>query len=433
MKKRIFALLLASVLLLGLVACKADPVEPPVTDVPGTQTEAPQGGEDAPKPGDNGDGTTPGGTTPGGTTPGGTTPGGTTPGGETPPADDVKSIDIYLIAGQSNASGYTKVKDASALYATAPGLENGYSNVHYAGNARSDTNNYATLVNNQKAWQPARLGFGRADSYFGPEAGMAAALSAYYNAETGKHAGIIKLAHGGTRLMNVITGSNQHGNWVSPSYAEELNVVYENATGGLYRALLEEVETQLGKLEEYGGFTHVNIKGLYWMQGESDRGDPVSYEKAFKLLVSDLRSDLSDIVKAYHGSNDDGGAAQMAVIAGSISETFSSADANSVATNQAFIAMQKGMERSIQSYYCLDNSQYEINRGDGTTGVVGTDRYHWNQADALEIGMNAGYLFLAVCTEYRDDTVEKWEAFYKELQQNGSNPYDDELGWTERL
>ena len=407
-------------LLLGLVACAKDPVEPPTGNSADSQTDAPSGDE-SPTPEDNGTGNT-------SEDNGGSNP----PSGEAPPAEDVKSIDIYLIAGQSNASGYTKITNAAALYETADGLENGYSHVHYAGNARSDKDNYATLVNNPKSWQPVKLGFGRSDSYFGPEAGMAEALSAYYNAETGKHAGIIKLAHGGTRLMNVTTGSNQHGNWVSPSYAEELGVSDVDPVGGLYRALLQEVRRQLGELESYGGFTHVNIKGLYWMQGESDRGDPTEYEKAFKLFVSDLRADLSALVKQYHKSEDDGGASQMTVVVGSISETFSSATASSVATNQAFIIMQKNLGKSIANCYCLDNSQYEINRGDGTTDVVGTDRYHWNQADALEIGINAGYLFLAACTDYRDENVEKWEDIYDSFG-NGSPQPDDETGWTERL
>ena len=429
MTKRILALLVALILLGSLVACGTNPVENPVGDPTDSQTGSSQGDTPMTVP-DEGNGQTPG-----GESNGGNNSDGETPGGETPPADNVKSIDIYLIAGQSNASGYTKVKDASALYAKAPGLENGYSNVHYAGNARSDSGNpNYTKYDNMKAWQLTKLGFGRSDNYFGPEAGMAAALSAYYNSETGKHAGIIKLAHGGTRLMNVTTGSNKNGNWVSPSYAEELGISYVDPVGGLYNALLLEVKTQLGELESYGGFTHVNIKGLYWMQGESDRDYPTEYEKAFKLFVSDLRSDLSDIVKQYHKSNDDGGASQMTVVVGSISETYSSATADSVAKNQTFITMQKGLEKSIAKCYCLDNSQYVINRGDGTTDVVGTDRYHWNQADALDIGVNAGYLLLAACTEYRDTNVEKWDALYDFITNGGgSDSSDDESSWTERL
>jgi hypothetical protein len=56
-------------------------------------------------------------------------------------ASDGKSIDIYLIAGQSNASGTSKVSDASAAYLWAPELRNGYSNIHYAGNSASNTAN----------------------------------------------------------------------------------------------------------------------------------------------------------------------------------------------------------------------------------------------------------------------------------------------------
>ena len=52
---------------------------------------------------------------------------------------DNTAIDLYLIAGQSNASGTTNVADKTAAYEVDPQLENGFSNVLYAGKRYSCT------------------------------------------------------------------------------------------------------------------------------------------------------------------------------------------------------------------------------------------------------------------------------------------------------
>ena len=40
-----------------------------------------------------------------------------------------EKFDVIIIAGQSNASGTSKVSDASAAYLWAPELRNGYRNI----------------------------------------------------------------------------------------------------------------------------------------------------------------------------------------------------------------------------------------------------------------------------------------------------------------
>ena len=57
---------------------------------------------------------------------------------------------------------------------------------------------------------------------------MAVALSNYYNADTGRIAGILKYAHGGSKLSGNDTDAN---NWVSPSYAEAFGWEYGGTTG----------------------------------------------------------------------------------------------------------------------------------------------------------------------------------------------------------
>ena len=294
---------------------------------------------------------------------------------------EVKSIDIYFIAGQSNASGETKVKDKDAAYEFAPELEHGFDHVLFSG--KVDLISYT--------WRKTTLGLGyKSDKTFmGPEAGLAKALSVYYNEETGKTAAIIKIAFGGTNLLDDTTGNNQKfgGNWVSPSYAEAKGLTYSGITGGLYRRFMDTAKKQLSKLPN--GFNSFNIKGLYWMQGESDREDPEGYKEAFPYFINDLRSDLSDIVKEITGNGDDRGASNMPIFVGTISKTFN--DATESAVNVKFINMQKTLPDVVENVHIVDNSNYDINvLKDGGSVVVGSNKYHWNQHDILEIGKNVG-------------------------------------------
>ena len=89
-----------------------------------------------------------------------------------------KEIDIYLIAGQSNAAGTTKIEDAAALRADYPALVNGTGPyILYAGNSAGNSpDNNVT-----HAWGNVKLGLGSSSSNIGPEVGMAKALSEYYS------------------------------------------------------------------------------------------------------------------------------------------------------------------------------------------------------------------------------------------------------------
>ena len=322
-----------------------------------------------------------------------------------------KEIDIYLVAGQSNAVGHTKIDDASKIYAAAPVLDGGVPHVHYAGNSRSDGNGAAK--NFEKDWQKTTLNLGMKVGYMGPEVGMAAALSAYYNPESGKHAGIIKFAHGGTSLLNKNSGSNAFGNWVSPSYAESLGVTWNDTdkagetevVGGLYRGLLNEVYQRVGELKEYGGFTKINIKGIYWMQGCNNRYDhknnPNAYPEAFGLFVQDLRQDLAQMMTQTFGSPC--GANTMKVFVGTLSNTFMlDGETTEEQINKPFIEMQKKLPENISGCYVVDNSAYAISKWEngGRVKVEGSpDGAHWGQDNMFAIGKNVGNKILEVCTK----------------------------------
>ena len=313
---------------------------------------------------------------------------------ETDPPVKKKSIDIYIIAGQSNGSGYTKY-DASVLSGLWSRYNKGSSNVIYTGRAEYtnnvNTSNVSTGVNEVKYWTPVVAGQGRSTSHMGAEVGMAKILNEKYykyDVATGENrtAGIIKFAHGGTSLLNSTSGENAaSGNWVSPSYAEYKNISHSGLTGGLYRNLLTQVKSSVTKLKALG-YNDINIKGVFWMQGEGDRYNPAEYKIAFKYFASDLRRDLGNIM----GED----LSDLAIMIGEISETSGSASTDSVATNQAFIAMQRGLAQEMDNVYVVASGKYKINWLENGVNKNGQDAWHWTTADMFNIGVEVGECIL---------------------------------------
>ena len=263
---------------------------------------------------------------------------------------EVKDIDIYIIAGQSNASGYTNFVQDDLLKLNDDYVY-GFNNIWYAGNSRSGS---STAANQRiKEIGLMRAGLGAYVSRMGVEPGLAEALSEYYNPTTGKEAGFIKYAAGGTRLLNYFTGENApEGNWVPPSYQATLTSGVTDKTGGLYRNLLAQVRTSLADYKKLG--YNPIIKGLYWMQGESDRGEPSEYLKAFQYFASDIRRDMTEI----SGQN----CSTMPIIIGEISRSFASCDSSSMNLNAAFIAMQNSIPQYVPNTYVVASSGYDLNK-----------------------------------------------------------------------
>lgn len=321
-----------------------------------------------------------------------------------------KVLDIYLILGQSNAVGYTNIQDKSAAYAYMGARK--FSSVLFAGATRWHSDG-SVHYNENYNWKATELGFGVGDSKdkMGPEVGMAKALAEVYNTESGKVAGLFKYGHGGTSLLQrswptMADGdSNKYGTWASPSYAakkwnmdEKTYYAGEDRTGELYREFLQILEKKLVFLVNLG-YTNINIKGLYWMQGENDRTNPDEYKVAFGYFVSDIRRDVAALVKKLTGG-DDRGAANMPILVGLISETQNLNSEGALETNQEFIAMQRTLPSVVSNCYIVDNSQYKISEYNASypssPKVLGSDQWHWNQADHLEIGYNVGKTFLEI-------------------------------------
>ena len=331
-----------------------------------------------------------------------------------------KEIDVYIIAGQSNAAGSTNILDANEIYADFPELKSGtIPYIWYAGNSAGNSPNNSVTY----GWGRVSLGLGASSSKMGPEVGMAKALSQYYNEETGKVAGIIKYAHGGTGLVRTEVNTEakddgtRDGNWEPPSYREHNPDDPTQAYRGyLYRGFVEEVGMYLYKLTKMG-YTKINIKGLYWMQGcndtwryttgaETDKKSPDWYRDAFACLVKDWRKDLSDIMTELQGTN--GGADKMPFFIGTISRSYrlDTGVAATEARNLPFIEMQKQLAEENEYCYIIDNSVYDVMVWDETQNKAvvvpgGTDSAHWGQADCYQIGQNVGNKMLEVCTDYQ--------------------------------
>ncbi len=308
------------------------------------------------------------------------------------PVKENTQIDVYFVAGQSNASGCTNV-DLDTVAALDDHYIYGYNNVYYAGNGG------ANWMHNMK-FGLSRAGLGETATKMGPELGMAEALSTYYNPESGKQAVILKYAVGGTNLTDYVGGLNaSDGNWVSPSYAKTLNQQSkDNLTGGLYKNFMAEM---FGGLDRNGndhgtglwgdliarGYTPV-IKGLYWMQGEADKGNPTEYLKAFKYFAADIRADITT------KSGQD--CSKMPIFIGEISRTSGSANPGTQTTNKNFIKMQNTIPDNIDNCYVIKNGDIDIcEYKDGKSVIVGSDEWHWNYKDCIKIGNMVGQSILS--------------------------------------
>lgn len=307
-------------------------------------------------------------------------------------ANNSKEIDIYLIAGQSNAAGTTKYK-AEDLRKIDSRYVDGFENIYYAGAAGGPSGQNMNL--NEVPLQPVKAGFGyQAGIHIGAEIGIADELSKYYNSETGKYAGIIKYGLGGTALLNDLGGANEAGgNWVPPSYQKTLKEGVTEKTGGLYRLFLAEVEKQLESYRD-AGFKPV-VKGMFWMQGEADRGNQAEYKIAFEYFASDVRKDLTKIT----GQD----LKHMPIHVGLISRTFNSAEYAKVNVNKAFIKMQRSLADSITHCFIVETDEFDLN---DAYGALGSDNNHWNYKDMIVIGKMVGKGFVECKHLYNQEIAD---------------------------
>ena len=99
----------------------------------------------------------------------------------------------------------------------------------------------------------------------------------------------------------------------------------------------------------------------------------------------------------------------MPIIVGTISNTQNLTSLSTESVNRTFIELQKSFATKIENCYVVDNSEYVITKWEnGSQIIVGSDQWHWNQNDMLNIGVNVGETMLD--SEYKKQilfTVEK--------------------------
>ena len=170
--------------------------------------------------------------------------------------------DVYLIMGQSNASG---VSEYSYLESSHPEIYQRFT----AGEEKVEIS-FNTVQQWNRVFKPTTFGCGHDKQYFGPEIGIADYLSSYEEKSY-----IIKASLGATSLQaDYITTKGKKKE--------------------LYLKFVKFIKEQISVLETGG--KSPRIRGVFWMQGESDsflmeKGD---YYTAENYLLNYLRVDLND-------------------------------------------------------------------------------------------------------------------------------------------
>ncbi len=300
------------------------------------------------------------------------------------PDTEAPVIDFYLVAGQSNAAGSSYFDKSMA--SINPSYADGYSNIYYSGSS-----NRAVRLG-----VPVKLGFGSGDSSFGPELGMADAMSQYYNEETGRYAAIIKYAYGGTRLYDNLSGSDAvEGSWCPPSWLAVNEPLDEVRSGGLFRAFVNHIESCVADYEAMG--FDVNIKSVYWMQGESDISAHAKdglYDDIFKVWISDLRNSVCEIM-------DDDSYQSLPILVGEISEYFGSNSGEAYHRNNlAFVQMQREIIGSWENVYVIP-------QGNVPTVDYPNDNSHWGFHEHIWNGYMVGSKMLEIAYGFQTTVSEE--------------------------
>ena len=153
-------------------------------------------------------------------------------------AQSGEKINVWLVAGQSNAVGYGTSADYPDGYDIGI-LNTGISNVLYYGKG---------FGNDITSFAPVTFGLGKNATYSGPEIGIATALK-----DSGEKHVIIKYASGDTQLSATkVTADNNIATWTPPSYIEaNPDIQFEgDKIGDLYDGFISTVEEAIAKLED---------------------------------------------------------------------------------------------------------------------------------------------------------------------------------------
>ena len=201
-----------------------------------------------------------------------------------------QTIDVYIIAGQSNTDGRGNVSDLSQeeLASVESNTIISYLN---PGSERERTQSQSTPpdldvgTNGFTALVPGGFSVDGTSARvltptFGPELAFGATIAGVTGSSN--QIAIIKVSRGGTNFRN---------DWLANP---NVNTVDDEPEGFLYRAMLERIATSLTELEADGS-TAV-IRGFVWHQGESDSSTSAvaAYAGRFLDLVQGVRAEFGD-------------------------------------------------------------------------------------------------------------------------------------------
>jgi len=163
------------------------------------------------------------------------------------------TIDLFIWAGQSNAQGW---QGDAEFYPSDPDSLDSQIRLNYTFIGSTSSNGWVQM-------QPQEGRF--ASGHFGPEVTFGRMLK-----EAGYNPAIFKYTRGSTSI---------HSDWLAPG------------EGGYYDAMVADLDTAITDLESQG--LTVIIKGLIWIQGESDAETHAlasAYESGLLSIISDLRN-----------------------------------------------------------------------------------------------------------------------------------------------
>ena len=298
-----------------------------------------------------------------------------------------KYVDVYILAGQSNAVGCSNLEQIAAgetesyrTLLTAEDARNrdGYENVYQY----SAVNLSPDAALPDPAFRPVAMDMGQSAGYSGPELGMANILSE--QASEDRPALIIKLAAGGVLLgdYNGAAGyypfTDMYGNWASPTMIarwEQEGKRIHRYTGLLYERLLTFVDQAFARLRTEG-YTPV-VQGYLWMQGESDAENgqlAEAYAQNLTEFITDLRGDIAELAQ-------DESAAYRPFVIGKITPTYNGIVryVNILRENQELAA------RSVPFAYTVETDDLPVYDPETDT-VCGSDICHFNAADIYTLG-----------------------------------------------
>ena len=278
-------------------------------------------------------------------------------------------IDMYLIAGQSNAAGYSFHENQ---------LSEEFTNVWYAGETDKNRETGKATSSNidsfEDFYKKVEAGYGTDSKRFGPEYGIAKVLNEHYTQEN--PAFIFKTAAGSTSLQNSSTIAPQHGNWYPRSlWADGFTPNSNSCTGYQYQLFIDNFTHVYNELVE-NGYQPV-VKGMFWMQGCADVSYPNIYEPILRTLISDMRADLQSITG-------DENLEYMPFVIGKIATSIEMYDNPAV---PVFNVMQQKVADDTPAVRTVESADLTIVNPDGSYKY---DRWHFLCQDMVTFGERAG-------------------------------------------